>query len=668
MKTMKRLAIFLALATLGITAANAQTNALPGKYAGSKTLTLFDSTGVYMEESGLSHVLNHKRIRMFSYEGCAQWSTVKVDYDPLSAYCEIRRVLVHRATGKTDTLVWPEREGNVQVYDYVAPARMIYWGASQKMVEVGRLNLNDELEIWTYKKGYTYALLEDGVDGLNGTFESIIARGDEDRFVPPMRGHFYDIVPFWSDQPVQSKVYLLNIMDSKTLQYKVYNGELNVTKEAADEEGRTLYTFATKNEIMPLKREPRALADNDMQCKLLLSTSPDWQAKSRWFYGVNEDYGSFLPTPAMQKKVNELVRGCNDELDSISVLTHWVADNMRYAGISMGEGEGFTLHNAGMNFTDRCGVCKDKASLLIAMLRAAGFEAYAAMTMAGERIDRIPADQFNHSVCAVKMRNGSFRMLDPTWVPNVRELWSSAEQQQGYLIGTAEGCDLMETPISPAENHYIRIIGESAIDKEGTLTGTITVTAEGQSDASVRGVFSARQSEWRRNLEKELLKVAPRAEIIDIQYTNPDEYLKQPVSITYRYRIPGYAVVEKDIIEFIPLAARGFYSRAMGHLFFNLTPETRTQPFSDRCSRLVDIRETVTLPFAPAQLHYPMVDGIANPAASFGCGFQMDGNRLTFGEQAVFGKRVYDAEDWPAFRASALAQKKVSETPVILTK
>ena len=668
MKTMKRLAIFLALATLGITAANAQTNALPGKYAGSKTLTLFDSTGVYMEESGLSHVLNHKRIRMFSYEGCTQWSTVKVDYDPLSAYCEIRRVLVHRATGKTDTLVWPEREGNVQVYDYVAPARMIYWGASQKMVEVGRLNLNDELEIWTYKKGYTYALLEDGVDGLNGTFESIIARGDEDRFVPPMRGHFYDIVPFWSDQPVQSKVYLLNIMDSKTLQYKVYNGELNVTKEAADEEGRTLYTFATKNEIMPLKREPRALADNDMQCKLLLSTSPDWQAKSRWFYGVNEDYGSFLPTPAMQKKVNELVRGCKDELDSISVLTHWVADNMRYAGISMGEGEGFTLHNAGMNFTDRCGVCKDKASLLIAMLRAAGFEAYAAMTMAGERIDRIPADQFNHSVCAVKMRNGSFRMLDPTWVPNVRELWSSAEQQQGYLIGTAERCDLMETPISPAENHYIRIIGESAIDKEGTLTGTITVTAEGQSDASVRGVFSARQSEWRRNLELELLKVAPRAEIIDIQYTNPDEYLKQPVSITYRYRIPGYAVVEKDIIEFIPLAARGFYSRTMRHLFFTLTPETRTQPFSDRCSRLVDIRETVTLPFAPAQLHYPMVDGIANPAASFGCGFQMDGNRLTFGEQAVFGKRVYDAEDWPAFRASALAQKKVSETPVILTK
>ncbi|MBO7100875.1 MAG: DUF3857 and transglutaminase domain-containing protein [Bacteroidales bacterium] len=664
---MKRTILILSLLAVCVVNGKAQDNALPGKYAGSNTVTLFDSTGVYMEGSGLSHVLTHKCIRMFSYAGCARWSTYKIDYDPLSAYCEITHVLVHRAaTGKTDTLVWPGREGNVPVYDYVAPARMIYWGASQKMVEVGHLDLNDRLEVWTYKKGYTYALLADELPSLNGTFAALPE--DDARYVPPMKGHYYDIVPFWSDEPVQKKVYQLNILDNKTLQYKVYNGNLEVRREAADEEGRSLYTFQNKEDIMPLKREPRALANNDMQCKLLLSTSPDWQAKSRWFYGVNEDYGSFKATPAVQKKVNELLRGAKDEMDSIGRLTHWVADNIRYAGISMGEGEGFTLHNAEMNFTDRCGVCKDKASTLIGFLRAAGFKAYAAMTMAGERIDRIPADQFNHSVCAVQLRDGSFRMLDPTWVPNVRELWSSAEQQQGYLIGTAEGCDLMETPISPAENHYIRISGESAIDKEGTLTGTISITAEGQSDASVRGVFSARQSEWRRNLELELLRIAPSAEILDIQYTDPDRYLEQPVKITYKYRIPDYAVVSKDVIEFIPLTARNFYQRAMGHLFFNFNQEQRTQPFSDRCSRLVDIRETVTLPFTPSKFHYPMVDGIADPAAAFGCGFQMEGNKLTFGEQVVFSKRLYEAQDWMPFRAAAMNQLKVAETPVILTK
>ena len=662
---MKKAVALLTMAGLLAVTAMAQERALPGKYAGMNTVTLYDSTGVYMEESGLSHVQTHRLIEMYSAKGCAQWSTVKMDYDPLSAWCDITHVLVHRIGGGTDTLVWPGHEGNAPVYDYVAPARMIYWGASQKMVEVGHMDPGDKLDVRTYKKGYTYALLADGREGLNGTFAAL-PESDE-RYVPPMKGHFYDIVPFWSDQPVELKVYQLNILDSKKLQYKVYNGDIEVSREAADEEGRSLYTFEDMD-IMPLKREPRALANNDMQPKLLLSTSPDWQAKSRWFYGVNEDYGSFKPTPAVQKKVNELLRGAKDEMDSIGRLTHWVADNIRYAGISMGEGEGFTLHNADMIYTDRCGVCKDKASMLVTFLRAAGFKAYAAMTMAGERIDRIPADQFNHSVCAVQLRDGRFTMLDPTWVPNVRELWSSAEQQQGYLIGTAEGCDLMETPISPAENHYIRISGESSIDKDGTLTGTISITAEGQSDAAVRGVFSARQSEWRSKLELELLKIAHTAEITDIQYTDPDRYLEQPVKITYTYRIPGFAVVDKDAISFIPLTARNFYSRAMGHLNFDFSKETRQQPFSDRCSRLVQIQETITLPYEYKQFHYPMVDGIADPAASFGCGFQMEGNKLSFGESLVFGKRIYDADDWLPFRASAMNQIKVSQTPVILTK
>ena len=88
-------------------------------------------------------------------------------------------------------------------------------------------------------------------------------------------------------------------------------------------------------------------------------------------------------------------------MEKIAVLTHWVADNIRYAGISMGKGEGFTLHNTKMNYTDRCGVCKDIAGTLISFLRMAGFEAYPAMTMAGSRVESIPADHFNHCVAVV---------------------------------------------------------------------------------------------------------------------------------------------------------------------------------------------------------------------------------------------------------------------------
>lgn len=610
---------------------------------------LYDSTSVVMEESGLSHVINHQRIRANDYVGCKDLATVKIDYDPLSAYVEFRQVLLHHGDGTSEDVL-------LRVYDYVAPARLIYWGASQKMVQIGHLEPGDEVEFVTYRKGFTYALL---------------GENDDEKYIPPMRGHFYDIVPFWSESPVNKKVYQVSVLTEKNLRFELYNCNMTegcgVQIDSTVEGDRTVYTF-TKDNIVPLKREPRALANNDIQPKLLLSTSPNWQAKSIWFYGVNEDYGSFVPTPEVQAKVNELVRNAKTEQDSIAILTHWVADNIRYAGISMGPGEGFTLHNAEMNFTDRCGVCKDKAGMLVCMLRAAGFKAYAAMTMAHERIDRIPADQFNHSVCAVQHRNGTFEMLDPTWVPNVRELWSSAEQQQGYLIGLPEGADLAYTPISAPENHYVRINADTQIGEDGTLTGNITITAEGQSDAAVRRIFNSRTAEWMRNMELELLKIAPAARITKIQRTNNDNYLKQPVSITYHFSIPDYAVVDKNTLIFTPLSARNFYSRAMGHLSFDVTPETRTQPFADACSRLVEIKETIQLPAEYKQLHFPFVNGVANPAASFGCQYWMEGNKLTFAESTLFGKRVYDPNDWPSFRQSVANQKKLAETPVILTK
>ena len=610
--------------------------------------TIYDSTSVVMEESGLSHVINHQRIRANDYAGCRDLATIKVDYDPLSAYVEFRQVLVHHADGSVEDVL-------LRVYDYVAPARLIYWGASQKMVQIGHLDPGDEVEYTTYRKGFTYALLGD----------------DDSKYIPPMRGHFYDIVPFWSDNPVNKKVYQVSVLTEKNLRFELYNcmsdGLCSMSIDSVIDGDRTVYTF-TKDNITPLKREPHALANNDIQCKLLLSTSPNWQAKSIWFYGVNEDYGSFVPTPEVQAKVNELVRSAKTEQDSIAILTHWVADNIRYAGISMGPGEGYTLHNAQMNFTDRCGVCKDKAGMLVTMLRAAGFKAYAAMTMAHERIDRIPADQFNHSVCAVQHRDGTYEMLDPTWVPNVRELWSSAEQQQGYLMGLPEGADLMYTPLSAPENHYIRIKAETEIGEDGTLSGFITITAEGQSDRAVRGVFSARTAEWMRNMEFELLKIAPGARISKIQHTDNDKYLQQPVTISYHFTIPDYAVVDKNTLIFTPLSARNFYSRAMSHLFFDVTPESRTQPFSDACSRLVEIKETITLPAEYKQLHFPFINGVANPAASFGCQYWMEGNTLTFAESSLFGKRVYDADDWHCFRQAVANQNKLAETPVILTK
>ena len=377
-------------------------------YPNENLLTIFDSTKVDVQETGLSYVNIHTLYKVLTPKGALKVSTLKFDYDPLSAYVDIKKVVIYRKNGDVKHL-------DVEtVMDYPAPAHMIYWGARQKMIEVGRLYPGDAVEVFMFRKGFTYALLQQ-------------TQEDDANYIPPMKGHFYDIVNFWSSNPVLSKVYEVKMPASKNLQYKFYNGEAKSSETKIGD--KILYSFTLEN-IMPIKKEPHMVGLSDVAPKLLLSTSPDWQAKSVWFENVNEEYGSFKTTPEIDAKVKEILKGATDNLDSIAKLTHWVADNIRYSGLSMGKGEGYTLHSAEMNFRDRCGVCKDKAGMLIAMLRSAGFESYPAMTMAGSRIERIPADQFNHCVTVVKMPDGEYKALDPTWVPYTRELWSSAEQQQ----------------------------------------------------------------------------------------------------------------------------------------------------------------------------------------------------------------------------------------------
>jgi transglutaminase-like putative cysteine protease len=614
------------------------------EYPGKPELVIFDSTHVDVQGTGLSYVYIHKLVKILNASGAKQNAIIKYGYDPLSAYVDIKEVKIYRKSGEEISL------DMTQVLDYPAPARMIYWGAREKMIDVGRLEPGDALEVFLFRKGFTYALLQQD--------------NEDDKYIPPMRGHFYDIVEFWSSNPVLEKVYQVKLPKDKILQYEFYNGEIRSSVKPSGD--NIIYTF-TKNNFTEPDHEPNMVAYSDEFPKLLLSTSPDWNAKSIWFYGVNEDFGSFETTPEIDSKVAEILVGAKDEMDSISLLTHWAADNIRYSGISMGCGEGFTLHKGGMTFSDRCGVCKDKAGMLITMLRAAGFESYAAMTMAGSRIDYIPADQFNHSVTIVKLSDGKYHILDPTWVPFVRELWSSLEQQQNYLMGVPEGADLMITPISDPRNHYIKIEGTSKLSTDGTLTGEFVLDAEGQSDAAIRRLFTGNNiSTWNSSLEKELISVFPRTEILSMSYGKPYNYLTEPMQIKIKYKIPNFAIVTAEEIIFTPLVVSNIFKRAMSHLSVDTGSEKKNYQFRDRCSRWVQLGETITLPENFSVVYAPQVSMTSGTGASFKGGYDFAEKTVTVSENLKFNKRVYDPEDWGSFREAVKTQNKIAEEPLIL--
>ena len=519
------------------------------------------------------------------------------------------------------------------------------------MIEVGAFQPGDIVDYEIAKKGFTYALLAAGNE-------------DESRFIPPMRGQFYDIVPFWSSTPTVRKVYVVSIPMEKELQFLFYQGEC--ASSMRYEDGRKKYSFAM-DDMMPFVKETNMVDLFDAAPKLMMSSTPQWKDKSLWFNKVNEDYGSFDPLPEAQKKVDELIKGKKTEMEKIAVLTHWVADNIRYSGISMGKGEGFTLHNTKMNYTDRCGVCKDIAGTLISFLRMAGFEAYPAMTMAGSRVESIPADHFNHCVAVVKLSNGTYMPLDPTWVPFCRELWSSAEQQQNYLPGVPEGSDLCITPVSAPENHYVRIKADNRLEADGTLRGTFTLTAEGQSDSNIRRIFTTGfQSEWKSTMERQLLAISPKARLLSVDYgKNPKDYQAAPIKITFRYEIPDYALKGEGEMFFRPMVMNNLYNQVRSYMWIDTSVENRKYGFKDACSRFVELDETVQL-----QAGYNLVSAVKDETmqgvgADFEGSLVQKGNKVLLHNRLALKKRVYEASDWESFRNAVNAHKAYGEYLVI---
>ncbi|MBN1421698.1 MAG: DUF3857 domain-containing protein, partial [Planctomycetes bacterium] len=479
------------------------------------------------------------------------------------------------------------------------------------------------------------------------------------------RGHFYDIVPFWADHPVIEQRYRVTIPLEKHLQYEFFHGAARISDRI--ENGARVVTV-TMRDAKPLDEEPGMVALSDVAPKLLLTTARDWRAKSLWFHATQEKAGCFEVTPALREVADRVTAGLVRDEDRVSALTHWVAENIRYVGLHMGPGEGYTLHPASMTLRDRGGVCKDKAGILVALLRAAGFESYAAMTMAGERIEDLAADQFNHCVTVWRKPDRTTVLLDPTWVPGVRELWSSREQQQQVLKGLPEGSDLMTTPLSPPEDHPLRVELTTKLAADGTLEGRMEFSSDGQSDASIRRVYrGAARCDWPAIDRRWIAALDARAEVREVSRTDPDD-IGRPFALGLAFRIPGYARrLDDGSLLVTPLSARHPIGEALDADEVRLAIDlaTRRYPARIRCTKLVTLAERMTFPAGATVEGLPAAVALDGNGA-FEATWKIEGGALVIAESLALRSRLIEPAVWPEARAALEAFRTLGATRILI--
>ena len=182
-------------------------------------------------------------------------------------------------------------------------------------------------------------------------------------------------------------------------QFKTVNDEFKLCSIHAD------LLDALKSEALP--PDP-----NDLYCWIDISTLAEWSEIQSWYSSLYE--GQCEVTPKIRKKVDDLLVDTEFDEDKIEVLCDFVARRIEYEDLDF-QYSAYIPQKAESVLEDGYGDCKDKCTLLITMLKAAGIPSYIALSEPDYTGDSfyLPSTRFSHTFVIVP-RGETFLALDPT--------------------------------------------------------------------------------------------------------------------------------------------------------------------------------------------------------------------------------------------------------------
>ena len=272
----------------------------------------------------------------------------------------------------------------------------------------------------------------------------------------------------------------------------------HATVDAADLEGKG-YRWEMKNvaavdlDDVPLSPSTEALAAR-MTVHYAgpgLSEPQDgtWQGVGLWYEGLSRD--RMQPNADITAKAQALIAGKTDFYDKTEAIGEFVQKQIRYFVIEMGIG-GLQPHSAADIYKGRYGDCKDKATLVGAMLTSVGLHSDIVLvdTRRGIVDPKDPSIWGDHAIAAIEIPAGyqspklhsvvtlksgkRYLIFDPTWSDTPFGQIEDGLQGSYGLIVEGKASELVQIPVVDPEFNTIRRTASFALAPDGTLKGQVT--------------------------------------------------------------------------------------------------------------------------------------------------------------------------------------------------
>jgi hypothetical protein len=288
-------------------------------------------------------------------------------------------------------------------------------------------------------------------------------------------------------------------------------------------------------------------------------TFADWRQMGSWYSELTR--GRADSSAEIKQKVTALTANIPAPLDKMHEIARFVQKDVRYVAIELGIG-GWQPHPSQEVFSHRYGDCKDKATLLSAMLREIGIDSYYVVinTERGSVSPEVQAHlgAFDHAILAIKLppgmedpslyatlrhpKLGTFLFFDPTnEVTPFGQIGGYLQANYGLLVGP-EGGELVQLPKQPGNMNGVKRTAKLTLSPQGTLTGDFEETRIGDR--------AAEQREALRSVTKDADRIKPietllshslslfqitKAIVVNLQET------REPFLYRYSVVAPDYA-------------------------------------------------------------------------------------------------------------------------------
>ena len=330
------------------------------------------------------------------------------------------------------------------------------------------------------------------------------------------------------------------------------------------EKGRTRWelndTPAIDLERVPLQPSMEALAGRMVLHYAApgesIAEAGSWRGVGEWYEKLSQDRK--VSNAEIAAKAAELVAGKNDFYDKAEAITEFVQKDIRYFVIEKGIG-GLQPHPAAEIFHNRYGDCKDKATLLAAMLSSVGLHSDIVLvhTNRGFVDPDAPSRLGNHAIGAIEIPKGyenaklrsvvlaksgkRYLIVDPTWEKTpFGQLESNLQGGYGVLV-EGDQSEIMALPVlSPTLNTVSRS-AHMQLAADGSLKGSIVEKRFGDLSERRRMLYAegdARQQ--KTDMDRVLGRDFGSFEVTDVKVENAAA-LNKDLTTSYNLTANRYA-------------------------------------------------------------------------------------------------------------------------------